>query len=83
MASVVANTDTLSADYPYCYDYSLADITADTWADVYPTALSDASVVDACLDGCNLTSAGNIRIYFFAVPTAAVNATIVYQKGVA
>jgi len=83
VASVVANTDSMSADYPYCYDYALADITADTWADVYPTALSDSSVVDACLDGCNLTSAGNIRIYFLAVPTAVANVTIVYQKGVA
>ena len=75
--------DTVKADYPYCYDYTLADITADTWADVYPTALADASVVDACLDGVNLTGAGTIRIYFLAVPTTVANVTIVYQKGVA
>lgn len=82
VASVVANTDAVKSDFPYCYDYSLADITANSWADIFPASLSDSSVVDACLEGHNLTGAGTIRIYFFAVPSAVANVVIVYQKGV-
>jgi len=82
-ASVVANTDSLSATFPYCYDYADSTITADTVIqDIVAQDSSNQTAYDGYCFGANITGAGTVRIYFIAQPSSDMAVTLMRQKGV-
>jgi uncharacterized coiled-coil protein SlyX len=82
-ASVIANTDSLSSTFPYCYDYADSSITADTVIqDIVAQDSSNQTAYDSYCYGANLTSAGKVRIYFIAQSSTDMAMTLIKQKGV-